>query len=104
MEFGETVMKYVFEVEFNLLLDQDFFVDSETAFSSALNCACVSIQSVLYDYPVNVVCVDKSIEISWGDIAPPFTLAECISLVGGSFRDASGKLYPEFKGVVGKSI
>ena len=97
-------MKYVFDVEPNLLLDQDFFGDSEIAFSSALNCTCVSIQSVLFDYSVVVECIDKSIEVSWGDIAPPFTLAECSLLIGGSFRDANGKLYPEFKGVVGKSI
>ncbi len=97
-------MKYVFDVQPNLLLDQDFFVDSETAFSSALNCACVSIQSVLFDYSVSVLCMEKSIEISWVDIAPPFTLADCTLLISGSFRDANGKLYPEFKGVVGKSI
>lgn len=97
-------MKYVFEVEPNLLLDQDFFIDSETAFSSALNCACASVQSVLFDYPVSVVCLDKSIEVFWGDIAPLFTLADCTLLISGSFRDANGKLYPEFKGVVGKSI
>lgn len=53
---------------------------------------------------MTVVCLDKSIEVSWGDIAPPFTLAECNLLISGSFRDANGKLYPEFKGVLGKSI
>jgi len=97
-------MKYIFQVEPNLLLDQDFFIDSETAFSSALNCACASVQSVLFDYPVTVICIDKRIEISWADIDSPFTLAECSLLVSGSFRDANGKLYPEFKGVDEKSI
>ena len=97
-------MKYVFEVEPNLLLDQDFFIDSETSFSSALNCACASVQSVLFDYPVTVICIDKRIEISCSDINSPFTLAECSLLVSGSFRDANGKLYPEFKGIAEKSI
>lgn len=97
-------MKYVFEVEPNLLLDQDFFIDSETAFLSALNCACASVQSVLFDYPVTVRCIDKRIEISWSEIDSPFTLAECSLLVSGSFRDSNGKLYPEFKGVGEKSI
>lgn len=75
---------------------------STEQFESAINCARVSVESVLDDETLYVK-VDGDLIIvcsSAGDMSIPMTLVELQNKIKGCFCDATGSIYPEFEFVM----
>ena len=61
-------------------------------FSSAINCAKESIESVLWELDPTVTVNDRTISI----VVSGITANECKEKIDGCFRDSAKDLYPEF--------
>lgn len=77
---------------------------STEQFENAINCARVSVESVLDDETLYVK-VDGDLIIvcsSAGDMSTPMTFVELQNKIKGCFCDATGSIYPEFECVIPK--
>jgi hypothetical protein len=75
---------------------------STEQFESAINCARVSVESVLDDETLYVKVNGDLIVVcsSVGDMTIPMTLVELQNRIKGCFCDAAGLIYPEFECVM----
>ena len=87
-------MKYRYEI-----IKNDEVSDEE--YENAFRCSVASVESILYDYNVDVTTDLASIYISQNKNSDemPFLLQQCNDLIKDSFINAAGNLVEEFKGI-----
>ncbi|EGQ7962061.1 hypothetical protein HRO21_003742 [Vibrio parahaemolyticus] len=88
-------MKYEILIPMLKDIDSGIFDSAEDRFQSALHCSKSAIESILYDYPVEIEANRYSITIN---VKQPglFTIDELKELLLPAFRSESGETFPEF--------